>query len=435
MKRRTFLLIFLSAAFLAVAGCGLPHQLTISDIQNPSSKFHPAAGTPVTLENVIVTTDLQVRTGYSYFYVEQPEAGPYSGILIYSESIDVSAISRGDAVNLSGIYAVVDNRSRINLTQANVLSKGNALPEAIPVLPESIAPTGPVVAAYEGVLVKVESVIAWASPAPSGGNFTVTQGLQIGGNIYGYPATAGEHFVSITGILARVLEGASGGPTSYRLLPRDSGDIVTEASEVKQVSIYELRDPANPNHPGLEDRVSLLNVIVTAVAQNYFWVQEPAGGAYSGVAIFAGTAEKPRVGDSINLEGTYRPYYSLDSVTLDSFSVVSSGNSLPIPATLDPANLALNTDNLARQYEGVLIRIGSVAVTNVFPDPAPAGEFEVTGGLHVGDQIYLYDRSTLAVGTTFESITGILTYSLCGAGSTPRHKILPRSAEDVKLGI
>ncbi|NVB43873.1 hypothetical protein G6O69_39140 [Pseudenhygromyxa sp. WMMC2535] len=78
---------------------------------------------------------------------------------------------------------------------------------------------------------------------------------------------------------------------------------------------------------------------------------------------------------------------------------------------------------MAEDYEGVLIQVADVSVTN---EDLGYGEFEVTGGLVVTDIFFDQDSWTLpALDDAYTSITGPLTYSY------EVNKIAPRDASDL----
>ena len=70
--------------------------------------------------------------------------------------------------------------------------------------------------------------------------------------------------------------------------------------------------------------------------------------------------------------------------------------------------------------------MGPVTVTSSNPDaPGDYGEFLVTGGLRVADTLYDDLVHGPAVGTSYTSLTGILTFTF------GNHKLAPRDAADL----
>jgi cytosine/adenosine deaminase-related metal-dependent hydrolase len=195
-------------------------------------------------------------------------------------------------------------------------------------------------------------------------------------------------------------------------------------------TIYDIRDPSSANHPAVGAQVSIVGAIVTALrpdtgSSRGYYVQDPAGGPFSGIFVFTGSSS-PGVapGDIVDVTGTYDEYYDLSEIVQSSRTVTGT-TAVPAAAVLAPADLATG-GTLAEAYESVLVRVENVAVTNVNPDGAnDYDEFEVTGGLRVDDQIYTALDNTYTLGATFTSITGIHSYGFSN------YKLLPRDAADL----
>jgi hypothetical protein len=171
--------------------------------------------------------------------------------------------------------------------------------------------------------------------------------------------------------------------------------------------------------------------VVTGVASTGFFIQVPEGGpgytgpANSGVFAFTSSAPSVTVGQLVSVSGTVDEFFDLTELTSVSVSVLGSA-AIPAPAVLDMATLIGGATTLER-YEGVLVTVMNVTVTNAAPpsgpgDMAPINEFEITGGVRVDDQIFRI--AAPAMGATYSSITGVFTYR------NNAYKILPRSAAD-----
>ncbi|MBN1946623.1 MAG: hypothetical protein JW797_13195, partial [Bradymonadales bacterium] len=100
---------------------------------------------------------------------------------------------------------------------------------------------------------------------------------------------------------------------------------------------------------------------------------------------------------------------------------------VPAPLTPETVNAAdVATDgSLAEAYEGVLVQVVDVSITEI-RDEGQYGVFEITGGLLVDDTLYYYtDTYNLVVGNEFDRIAGVLDYSY------GERKLYPRSAADL----
>ncbi|MFU8806854.1 MAG: thrombospondin type 3 repeat-containing protein, partial [Bradymonadaceae bacterium] len=185
------------------------------------------------------------------------------------------------------------------------------------------------------------------------------------------------------------------------------------------------------------DRVLIDDALVTASrpGEGIFIQAHPDdddydGEANSGLYVFMrGMDNAPVAGDRIRIIGSTQLFFGqmqLSGVT--SVSVLSSGNALPDPIDVDPADVA-NGGSLQAALEGVLIRIQDVEVTDIDPsvgagDSAPTNEFVVDGGLRVNDFFHLIDPFP-ALGDTYQSITGVLRWA------NEHSKIEPRDTTDV----
>lgn len=197
-------------------------------------------------------------------------------------------------------------------------------------------------------------------------------------------------------------------------------------------NIYDIQDPQCPDHitpapiaaPGVS--LTLSGVIVTATMGDTFFVQEAAGGPYSGIAVFNGATSTAALkrGDVLDIEGSYLEFFDTSQITLTKFKKTGSVAPLEPFEIGHPSHIA--TDGpLAEAFEGVLVRVHDVVTTHTRPDcPNEFGEFEVTGGLRIDDMGYHWSAH---LGDTFASITGVGHYSF------GNHKIEPRDEADLDV--
>ena len=181
--------------------------------------------------------------------------------------------------------------------------------------------------------------------------------------------------------------------------------------------------PTGP--PGVS--VTLDDVVVTAVFGDTVYVQDAAGGAYSGIALFFGdlSTDALAVGDRLRVEGGAYEFYDLTEVWVRSDEALGSG-AAPAPLRVEhPAHVATGGP-LAEALEGVLIELSDLCVHNITLDcPADFGEYLVTGDLRVDD-----DGETSyepCVGDALARLTGVLTYTFGNS------KVIPRDDEDWEI--
>ncbi len=208
-----------------------------------------------------------------------------------------------------------------------------------------------------------------------------------------------------------------------------------------------IQDIQNDNMP-VGTLVTVRGVVVTAIdtyggRTGSVYVEEPEGGAYSGVQVFlTGTgAASLAVGDLVNVEGAQKDEFALSSDTsgrtlteLDApqggtVTVTKVGTgTVPNPEVLIPWDL-YNDDAEAEKWEGVLIRFDDVAVTsapyNATQTDPLLMDMTVTGPYIV--ESALADIGTPARDDCYASITGIGDYFF-------DYKLLPRSAADLSTG-
>lgn len=197
-------------------------------------------------------------------------------------------------------------------------------------------------------------------------------------------------------------------------------------------NVYDLQNVDCPDHPSPEPTdqldglpVTLTGVRVTGVYGDTFFVQEPTGGAYSGIAVFSHgiPTDTLKVGATITVEGSYSEYFEASQVYLVSFEITDATTEpLAAFAVSHPGHVATGGE-LSELMEGVLLRVSDVKTIHTKPDcPNDYGEFMVTGELRVDDKGVAWDAR---LGDLFESITGPLHFAF---GNT---KLEPRTDADI----
>ncbi len=195
-------------------------------------------------------------------------------------------------------------------------------------------------------------------------------------------------------------------------------------------NIYDLQNPGCPDHitpapigsNGVE--VVVKDVIVTARFGDTFFVQEPEGGPYSGIAVFShGDFTGDLVpGTVVDVEGSYSEYFDNSQIYLTKWTVKDQGPA-PAPYPIAHPSHVATAGPVAELFEGVLVQVTDVKTTHTQPDcPHDYGEFEVTGGLRVDDVAVKFPAR---LGDHFASITGPLHYTF------GNHKLEPRTDDDL----
>jgi hypothetical protein len=148
---------------------------------------------------------------------------------------------------------------------------------------------------------------------------------------------------------------------------------------------------------------------------------------YGGVLVTFGSSDgfSATKGEVLDVTGTLQEFSSggqgSETRVLASF-IQSRGTTVEIQPLLiaDPAVLADET--LGEAYEGVLVRVSDVTVTDA---SLGFGQFQVTGGLVTDDTIFGYSALE---GEVLGSLTGVMGYNAFADGG---FRLLPRDEADV----
>lgn len=186
------------------------------------------------------------------------------------------------------------------------------------------------------------------------------------------------------------------------------------------VSIYDIQyTTASPADSPYDGQTVMTAGIVTAAASTGYWIQDGIG-AWNGVYVYDGT-NTPAQGDSVVITGDVSEFNGLTEISnVSSFSVATSGNSLPFAATI-----ATDT-TIAEQYEGVLVITMSSTCTN---PSAGFGQWIIddgSGEIFVDDMMYAY---TPTISPPYYIVQGPLHYSF------DEWKIEPRDANDISVSF
>jgi len=210
-------------------------------------------------------------------------------------------------------------------------------------------------------------------------------------------------------------------------------DQANPGTEACVVTVYEIKQG---QQTGI---VKITGMVVTATSVNGYFVQMPSDHAsydanlkekFSGVFVFTNGENNPSPGDKLDLQGETVLFYGQTQIQNSSFSLTTPGVALPAPVIESPANLGTG-GSLASEYEGVLVEVQNVAVTEVQPVPgtgdmAPTNAYVVDGALRVNDLMYLTDPFPM-VNDEIAFVRGILRHAHMHS------KLEPRGMDDVGL--
>ena len=228
----------------------------------------------------------------------------------------------------------------------------------------------------------------------------------------------------------------------------DDDDDDDDGGRVDDATIQEIRAESMP----IGTAVNVRGVVVTAIdnfgdRKGNMYVMEPAGGPFSGLVVFLPGAEAAgfAVGDLIDIESAEKVEFALPAdtsgKTLTELKAIAGsqivltkvGNdTVPEPELLDPRDLAAD-DDLAEQWESVLVRFDDVAVTqsprtiDLPDDPnydATFKEMRISGPFRVQSVLTELVDVTFVRDYCLTSMVGLIDYFFS-------YKLLPRSAEDI----
>jgi predicted extracellular nuclease len=409
--------------------------LTIYDLQNANRPGHPGADSEVEVEGIITAIDTLIAnddpTTAGAFFIQHPTGGAYSGIEIFNSrgDVDVTELSVGQTVRVQGTYLEFFGLSEIRVSTAEVIDASLTPLEPAVVLPADVATGGAQAEAFEGVLVTIEDVEVLDNGVGFG-KFTVTGGLEIDDSLYRLPSlpTPGTTYESITGVLTYTFD-------AVQLLPRSADDFVGAGGGGGgggEVTIYECQDTSLEGYAGENSTVTVQGVVTAIDTSAFnddpdtvgsFWIQDPEGGRFSGIQVFnpGGDVDVSALlaGQTVEVTGQLIEFNGLTEIRLSEFTVIDETITLIEPEVVPAAFVA--TGGLeAEDWEGVLVTVEEVTVTS---PSIGFGKFVVSGGLEIDDELYVLE-ATPAGGTTYEYITGVLTYSFSAV------QILPRDADD-----
>jgi hypothetical protein len=173
--------------------------------------------------------------------------------------------------------------------------------------------------------------------------------------------------------------------------------------------------------------------VVTGAAYNGVFIQDPAGGQYSGVWVFLNTGWETTytaaVGDLVEAAGAYEEFSGETEInvafaTSPRLDNLGSGPTI-VPESMDVATLLADSE----PWEGVLLTIDETLTASAAPDTFD--EFEVTGAggaIKIDNRCYtLSDDVTVVPGLEFASATGPLSYD------HDEFKIEPRTLADMPV--
>ncbi|KPJ60677.1 MAG: hypothetical protein AMJ46_05305 [Latescibacteria bacterium DG_63] len=168
MKKFVPLVVMLVLLVAAVSA-----EAVSTTVYNIKAGLH-SQGDTVTVSNCVVTGIDRAPTTYG-FWIQEQAGGPHSGVLVYSGSIDPGGLRVGHVVNVTGIYEEYPGPDTSNSCSEITYSPlswdivdSMVVPD--PVLLSAgelgyVPADAPVAEPWEGVLIKVDTVVVVSNPS------------------------------------------------------------------------------------------------------------------------------------------------------------------------------------------------------------------------------------------------------------------------------
>ena len=185
--------------------------------------------------------------------------------------------------------------------------------------------------------------------------------------------------------------------------------------QTDSTTIFDLQQGQVPEDTTVTLREVLVSSPLTLEGDGFF-IQDPAGGEYSGMYIYLQGSFSDlylSVGDQITLTGSYTEYYDFSEVTVTSETAieVTGYDELPITAVSDVTDW--------EPYESVIVTLGEQTIQDCSNQ---YGEVGLSEGIQMDDAFFGFDSSK---GDVYESITGAIAYSY------GEFKLWPRDEADL----
>ncbi len=216
-------------------------------------------------------------------------------------------------------------------------------------------------------------------------------------------------------------------PVTYTVTAQDNSTkvwtVTVTVQDISLISIYSIQytTDASGDSPLKGQQVyttGIVTAVKTGTTSFNIWIQDSAK-TWNGVYVYGINNSMGTIvqGDSVEVIGTVDEYNNLTEIkTVTYLNKISSGNTLPTPVVVTPADAATEA------YEGVLVKLTNVECTVV---DAGNGMFTVSDGtntINIDDFLYKF---TPTQGARY-NITGVVDY---GYGA---FKVQPRSADDIE---
>jgi len=415
-------------------------------------------GTAVELRGVVVTAidGFGDRTGD--LWVQDVEGGAFSGVKVFGAPLDqLAAIAVGDLVDITNgekdEFALTSDTTGRKVTEVKgaaggmltITKKGTGTVPAPQVVDAKMIATMDKATReaewekWEGVLIKVTNARQLAAkrtfgsmPGPDSTEFRITGIARVQSVLADLNADEGFGvcYDSITGV----------GDYFFNdlVLPRSAADIVSGGTGCNPFAQTIVQAQTGTN----VEIAQFTNAVVTAIGAGGkgYWVADAAQGAVNnGVFVYTGSDPAPAtavIGSIVNVQGFVDEFDAPSAPTGDKLTelstetgargtVVTVAGSAPTPLNATVAQVG--TIAGGETYEGVLVKLSGVKVTNL---NAGAGKVELSDNANnkvIMDNDTNFNWAAPGANTCYSSLTGVMSVQLIDDVRT----INPRSVADM----
>ncbi len=170
--------------------------------------------------------------------------------------------------------------------------------------------------------------------------------------------------------------------------------------------------------------VTISGVVTAVKSGSYpdFWMEDPSDGLWSGVYVYD-VSVNPSIGDSLTITALDTEYYGMTEMkNVTSFTIHSHDNALPDTVEISTGTLAGGCSATAEAYEGLLVRVNNVVVTDTADQYGQWYVDDGSGECQIEDGLFHYEPD---LGDTIGAIVGVVTYSFS------EYEINPRDMDDI----
>lgn len=435
-------------------------ETTVADVVG--GKFKDADC--VILKDLVVTAVDGYGKYYGDVYAQDPKGGKSSGLKLYNnkrtDGKPVSELKPGDHIKVQGSVKYwhpksgqfsdnnYPNKKSILEIEKNMITyiTGGTAPTPLDVTAKDLTDAS-TAQLYEHVLVRVKNAAVTKVKAadPTYGNVDVaikdaTASMELRDDLYALSSLKLYGCHSFTGVISYFY--------GFRLQPRSSADLATGSGcpKPKDVTIYEIQDTTQANHPKEKEWVKVTGVITAVDGTPYinsskgtkdytgFWMQDEKGGAYSGIYVYhfwndkSPAAETPKEGQKIELSGTYEEYYKLSELKDVVWTDKGTPSTAITPTAIKAADIGTSGSD-GPKWESVLVSVSNLKADSLVTNSSgkTIGFKDSASGLEVVNTIFDFMSGTSApkVGDSFSAVSGVVDLYKSS------YQILPRKATDL----